>query len=103
MAESLTDLWLMIAAAVQRGQSAAAEGDLETAREVARVILSAGSKLHARLGILVDLSKEAGWRAEVDRAVQRQAQKPELDGQMSIADAPPQDTTRPRRRPRGKG
>jgi hypothetical protein len=66
---------------------AVTKGDWSAAVEGSRGVLSAGSRLHTRCTVLVDLHAEAGWAAAVDRAVPKPSQ--ELDGQLSIADAPP--------------
>lgn len=103
MAGPLEDLWGELEAAVREGAGRTAQGDLETARECARIVLSVGSKLHARLGILVDFRSDAKWRGEVDRALARRRPGPaELPGQQSIADAPAEPPARGKRPRKGE-
>lgn len=83
--ERLDELYRGIGAAVAVCQSAYGDGDLVRALEGARIVLSLGSKLHARFAMLSELSAEGYWTAEVDRAVRR-AEK-ETPGQLSIEDA----------------
>lgn len=68
----LVDLYRILGAAVKHGEDAWLRGDMDVARDSARIVLSAGSKLHARLGILVDLKAEGllggGSDAALDRA-----------------------------------
>jgi hypothetical protein len=101
MAESVRDLCVAVSAAAHVCENAYTEGGLETAQEAARAILSAGSKLHARLGVLVDLRDDAGWRAAVDRAVKRTPPpKPELVGQTSLAETLAPPAPKPKRKPK---
>lgn len=101
MAEGVQELARMVVAAATSAAAAYEHGDLDTAREGARVVLSAGSKLHARLGILVELRNDGIWSAEVDRALRKAKAPPaELDGQASIDDVlptPPARGKRPRK------
>lgn len=100
MANEVTEL----ADAVVRAGSGIArsyeEGDLDTARELARLVLSAGSKLHARLGILQDLRREGIWTAAVDRALRRPELPPEIPGQESLPVPTPEPKKPPTRRGR---
>lgn len=100
MANEVTDL----ADAIVRAGSGIAhsyeEGDLDTARELARLVLSAGSKLHARLGILQDLRREGIWTAAVDRAVRKAEPPPEIPGQESLPVPTPEPKKPPTRRGR---
>lgn len=75
------------------------DGRAEEAREAARQVLSLGSKIHQRLGVLVDIDREARWRAEVDRAIKSQPKQ--LPGQVSIDDA--LKDAKPTRKPRSRG
>ena len=114
MNASLGELYSQLNAALTSSVEAVEGGDLELAREGARIILSAGSKLHARLGILVDMRGDANWRAEVDRALRRAAaaKPPEIPGQASLAevdvvhpqrpDQPPSRLGKPESEPKGK-
>lgn len=83
---TLRDLWRVLIALTGEGAHASEQGDLETARERARLILSAAAKLHQRLAILVDMRRSGEWTAEVDRAISRRAE--EIPGQQSFSDAP---------------
>lgn len=69
------------------------------AREFARRLLSAGSRLHAQLGVLEELAADAQWAAAVDRAV-RDGKPPaapaEIPGQAQLP------TGSPAKKPRGK-
>lgn len=85
MASPLDELWAVLEAAVREGAARTLQGDLDTARDCARQVLSAGSKLHARLGILVDFRNDAAWAGQVDRALGRAREpKPELPGQGDL-------------------
>lgn len=83
----MQELIRRISADAQSLAEAFEDGDKEAARDYARSIMSHTAKAHQRLGILVDLDREARWMAEVDRAVK--AKRPDLPGQMSIDEAPP--------------
>lgn len=101
MSESLSECLEGLAGCVETLRAAVDGGDAETARDAARAVLSWGSKLHTRLGILVEFRRDAGMAAEVDRALVRARQlKPEIPGQSSIADAVP--PAPPKRRGKGK-
>jgi hypothetical protein len=80
----MDDLWVALSAAAETGRRAADAGDWATAREAARVVLSAGSKLHAKLGILVDLRDDAAWKAAVDRTLAKERRQRLGDGPQPI-------------------
>lgn len=85
MSDTLQDLARYVQTAATELAAAVQEGDHERAKASAREVLSAGSKVHQRLGILVEIDREARWMASVDRAAR--AAKPEVPGQLSIQDA----------------
>jgi len=72
--EPLEAMYRVIVAAAEVGRLRVNEGDLTASLACATSILSAGSKLHARLKMLSELKGEGGhWAAEVDRALARAA------------------------------
>lgn len=71
MRESLLALFGELGEAGELAHAQAAAEDWNASREQLRRVLSAASKLHARLALLGELAIEAGWMAEVDRAVRR--------------------------------
>lgn len=85
MGEKLVDVLAALDAAVNTLGELLRERDWVAAREASRAVLSSGSKLHARLTVMVDLGDEATWFAAVDKAVAR-GQAAEVAGQASIDD-----------------
>lgn len=81
MKEALKELVVELEAAVALVRTSAEDARWTDLEKLARRLLSAGSKLHARARLLGELSVEAGVAAaEVDRALERA----ELRGQQTI-------------------
>lgn len=85
MRESLEELYRQLEQAQAHGRPAAEAGDWKTAREEARKVLSAGSRLHARLTLLEEIQDDANWVAEVDRSFNR---KPPMNVPAQDYDTP---------------
>lgn len=85
MGETLHEMVRQLRAAAAECSDAVDVEAWPRAKELARVCLSAGSKVHARLAVMAELQDEARWMAAVDRALPKPPR--EVDGQMTIADA----------------
>lgn len=113
MRESLDELVRQLERDVPELRAAAELEHWAAAQELARKVLSAGSKLHSRLSVLDEIARDAAWVAEVDRAMR----KPEartypvpLEGDVPLPFAEgsspevhhPQRPDKPRRGGKGK-